>query len=636
MISRLRRLNSWVGFGCLLLSCVIALNFKAPAVKADTFYADGNGNGIPDWVEDGVFDACTRPGRRTFWTLWPAPYAITPPLGAVTYGINLNGVAYVCPDAPYAVARDGRFFDITSLSPFVSLSRRDLFVGDILRGRFSAIVGMPATINLTGLPPGCSLHNLEFSVEAFYPARSENRGVTSDIQICFTPPLEPPAVVDISKSIPSGRTVYEPDELVGYVIGLVKRPGGAPVRTFYAGDNVFAPLVYQSAIPLPFASPPSGGQGGVVWGLNAGQRAQLDNSANGGPPVFLTLITRAQNVASRQCFTNVAGGIGDDVYGRPAAVVPGAAPEICVIPPREPYLNTSGGDVHAGGGLGAACTLASNQRGFIRSPTDPGYVSADARGRRNSANTTGSTSQYVLSATGSVSQFGSNNSGGNSLTFGNTPISGRYGTLCRPDLATEYLNYSRYPDGPVSPAGVTFATYGSNSVSPGDALNTNTIYRVNTPLFTISAGQVPKGRNVTFVVEGDVSITGNIGYEGNLNSRSDIPSFGVIATGNIRIDNDVRNLKGVYMSNATINTCWDEAGSPDITVDSTLCDRPLTLAGSLVGNRVRFRRTFGDVNASTAPSEQLSFGSELVISTPPGLANLTAGLRYQGERPPAY
>ncbi|MBI3983860.1 hypothetical protein HY346_01020 [Candidatus Microgenomates bacterium] len=296
--------------------------------------------------------------------------------------------------------------------------------------------------------------------------------------------------------------------------------------------------------------------------------------------------------------------------------------------PTEPFVSTGGGDVHAGAQFGQA----------------PCFNPADGSGRvYGNIDATGSKSAYVVSAGGSINEFGSADSlTTKNLTFGRSP-EGYYGTICRQDLAADLL--------------------ASGSVTIGDATYTIppagiTRRRGNV---TISGGMVPVGNSRVLVVDGDVLITGNISYEQSGYSATTIPSLGIYATGNIHIHHNVGEIYGIYVAGSVldphsspnyadgiINTCQDTitprnsdvlgvTPSPAISTDAGSCSTQLVVNGALVAQNIFFRRTGGDTNQSgSEPAEYINLLPQILLNPPFGATGLATSLRYEGERPPVF
>ena len=143
----------------------------------------------------------------------------------------------------------------------------------------------------------------------------------------------------------------------------------------------------------------------------------------------------------------------------------------------------------------------------------------------------------------------------------------------------------------------------------------------------INGGQMPTGRRATVVVGGDIYITDNITYKRPFSKLSDIPSLGIIATGNIYVDPTVTALYGIYYAGSTIpgstgiiNTCQRGISvefDPAITSNADQCERTLTISGALFASSIYFRRTAGDANNINSPAAETVSNSHLLMLRPP-------------------
>lgn len=124
----------------------------------------------------------------------------------------------------------------------------------------------------------------------------------------------------------------------------------------------------------------------------------------------------------------------------------------------------------------------------------------------------------------------------------------------------------------------------------------------------------------TIYVNGDVYITGNIIFTGSITgyaSASEIPSFNIVATGNIFIDKSVTQLDGLYVAQKNIYTC--ATGFAALPLDSALyntCKQSLTVNGALIAKQIRLMRTVGSLS-SGGTAEVFNFTPEIWL----GLAN---------------
>jgi hypothetical protein len=314
--------------------------------------------------------------------------------------------------------------------------------------------------------------------------------------------------------------------------------------------------------------------------------------------------------------------------------------------PDKPFVSTDRGSVQAGAIWGNEPCLS----------TGAGSFSGDIRGRQGSEGSTGSKGDYIVSAGGNISNFRSNwttdqgEVGTNGLTFGNTSGQGRYGQVCRPDIA---LNYLGDPNNPADNKAPNFAP--SSFAINAATLGTGTREYTHEGNVTITGGRVERNQRITLVVNGDVYIADDITYDKtDYPSLASIPSLGIVATGNIHISNNASNLYGLYFAGSSItstagldaanfrgviNTCRDGHGTaltpPAITTNASACDDALFVEGALVGNRIFFRRTAGNARGGSA-AERIDFIPQLLLNPPRGTSGIAGQIRNNGERPPTF
>jgi hypothetical protein len=180
-------------------------------------------------------------------------------------------------------------------------------------------------------------------------------------------------------------------------------------------------------------------------------------------------------------------------------------------------------------------------------------------------------------------------------------------------------------------------TTGQHSYIYGSATNT-----INN--FQLNAGTVSPGKNVMVYVYGNVEITANgatkIQYAGdgswNLTTTSDgafttdIPSFTLVATGNISIDPGINELDGLYEAgvdenNGTINTC---TGADNSVNTYSLCENQLVVNGSFEANNINLQRTFGSLRDSKPTENPDSGAANLSCSNGVNGANAPSPATY--------
>jgi hypothetical protein len=397
--------------------------------------------------------------------------------------------------------------------------------------------------------------------------------------------------------------------IIAYTITVTKLDGPDLQQLTISDCIADQPVDYGGASPnisffLPHnCSPVAGGPNpaGVMWNFNPGSNEtylQDLNKKNGGDGT----ITLGFFVSARKkdaCFQNTAFGEGRTAE-KDIMVVPSHITR-CIANPSYPYLTTTKGAVHAGGGIGTSLCGAG---GNIVGRTD------GAGG--------GSRGEYIVSAGANISGFYSGPAPSTTydLTLGNSPGLGRYGLICRSNLieaANKYTGAKAPYLGSLSAPTDTMITAGGTT-----ALNTQTV-----------------SNRVTLYVNGDLYINGNILLSGGSFTRSNLPTLGVIASGSIYIAPGVTRLDGYYYAAGSINTCL---GPKIENGEASGCSAHLTVNGLLTANSFKFRRTgpFGAVGLQEA--ERINFNGALLVSPPPAFKDLvsTSATRpvYEGERPP--
>jgi hypothetical protein len=276
-------------------------------------------------------------------------------------------------------------------------------------------------------------------------------------------------------------------------------------------------------------------------------------------------------------------------------------------------LNVFQGDIHAGGGVTGACSLANNTVGNLKGSL-------------------GSYSQYVASSANATVGLATG-SGSDSLSLGNDSVDGYYGVVCRPDMVQAATNYIHNHGG--APTG-----YLSGTVNSATLGGLNGIYQASGNI-TLSGGTINHPVTIYAPNGYTVSVTGNITYATSA-AITALPSFGVIEQGGtIGISNAVTSIAGFYVaqqssgSGGIINTCSGH------TLNHVDCPNNLTIFGSLIANNILFYRT-GPANGTggTYLTESVTQAGVLYLSPPPAFATApsTAGSlpQYLGEAPPLY
>jgi len=186
---------------------------------------------------------------------------------------------------------------------------------------------------------------------------------------------------------------------------------------------------------------------------------------------------------------------------------------------------------------------------------------------------------------------------GQPLTFANnktaptcTTIDGCFNNSMgsRTDL---YTKYTTKPD--IYTQMATATTINLSSLAAG-----NYYYKLTSPL-SIS-GTLAKGVSVIIDTTGDVTITGDVKYnQGPYTQLSDLPQLILATSGNIRINNGVKQVDSWLYAAGTVSTC-DAIQAPASYTNGLkakgTCDKnPLVTNGPLSTGHLQLRRTYGAI-----------------------------------------
>jgi hypothetical protein len=130
------------------------------------------------------------------------------------------------------------------------------------------------------------------------------------------------------------------------------------------------------------------------------------------------------------------------------------------------------------------------------------------------------------------------------------------------------------------------------------------------------SGLIPNGRRVVVYVDGNVSLIGSGGRIGYQNPTTwptvqDIPSFYLVARGNVYVDNDITEMDGSYIAQpdpaniantGEIYSCSLVGTRLDVSTDfnalSIGCRNQLRVYGSFIAKQVHLLRTAGSIRFS--------------------------------------
>lgn len=287
----------------------------------------------------------------------------------------------------------------------------------------------------------------------------------------------------------------------------------------------------------------------------------------------------------------------------PYALLATATCTIAAAPSRFPFLTTSSGDIHAGGGVGYGVECVSTNGKILGSSA--------------------STVEYIASAGGDITSFAS------PISFGKSGSSaGSYGLVCRPPLnlaAEDYID--RNPTVPCfAVACVTASLQNGNQ----DQL---VVWRGGSPL--VLPALTIRARKTLYIPSGNLILNGPITYLNQLFTRANLPSFGLITNGGINISGSVPRVDGLIWSAGEINTCNEGIGTAP-------CRSSLVINGMMMANRFQFQRTgpsgaTGNVEAERVGGSQFGL---LFLATPPAFTDYISpkvtGPAAESEKPPLF
>lgn len=273
-----------------------------------------------------------------------------------------------------------------------------------------------------------------------------------------------------------------------------------------------------------------------------------------------------------------------------------ASAEGCVVIAKTPYVHFQGNDVWAGGGFAAvspACNTSSK-------------ITTSAHALKDGT-VAGGGVEYAAFALGKITNFGSAGQGiinpaaplGKLLTFSNTNSAnlGFYGAPQH--CITDYI--STYSGTPIT------SQPGTIDVNQGSGT-----YQIN-GAHTFH-GTVPNGAQQVWLVNGDVTIDGDIKYLNSYNGVADMPSLVIITTGNTLVRDNVKQMDGLFVSRGTFNTC---SNAPAGNLSTNDCKDQLVVNGSVVAGSLTLMRTYGaeggDDTDRKNPAEVFNFNAEMYL-----------------------
>lgn len=401
-------------------------------------------------------------------------------------------------------------------------------------------------------------------------------------------------------------------------------PGGKITFTYivYNGGTTYSTSVNCTQVgnlrgtgytPLPQQDVARTSDGGYVFGTTTWTNKCPRDFAD---KVTVTLATETFTVpATTPIGDSVCRSLVLDPKGTSGGPVTSA--ESCAVVVYKPYVAALGGDVEAG----APMTINGSDCTTISQDTKAGVVSWN----QENAAYDGAGVQYAARVLNYLQDFATGKGSGlapTGMSFANTKniagtdlFGGGFGSeSCIPDY--------------FGPAETMAPTYTGNHTFGGGDMN-KAVY-VKGGNLTINATTVNNDTNTVVYVAGNVYINGSITYAGATGGYpavTDIPSFNIIATGNIYIDPGATELDGLYVAEPTsaanggnIYTCttapFAVAGLADsVGTYYTTCNTKLDVYGSFVAKDLWLLRTSGSLSTNT-PAETFHYDPETWLAEP--------------------
>lgn len=302
------------------------------------------------------------------------------------------------------------------------------------------------------------------------------------------------------------------------------------------------------------------------------------------------------------------------------------------VPEDRPYVTVGGGDVYSGASFNSDALIATDigcsptTRALSATIQTNGFYDPDKNNARNKKGS--SSSQYATFASGYIGndERGSDSYGDLTDTFlGNFGYRRNGMSTTKDALFTNIWNggdAGEFYDGQPMPCiDITKDQQNSQNISAGDVStfiqSGEGVRTIAGDINLVGATIAANGADKTLIVNGNVTLIGNITYPASYNSVSQVPHLKIIANniyipyGTRRIDADLVAIPtpgapdGSTQNNGTIDTCssfpggagqWFGANKP-VTIGSPSCgytvDDGLVFNGSVAARRILWKRTHG-------------------------------------------
>jgi hypothetical protein len=269
-----------------------------------------------------------------------------------------------------------------------------------------------------------------------------------------------------------------------------------------------------------------------------------------------------------------------------------------ILPIRYPSVVGLNSDVNAGGGL---CGGALSDGSVIAHPM------ADSYG------------EYVDSAagTGTINNFPPG--GSEALNLG---LHGGYAQVCREDLFQEAQDYMA--------SGGSYTPHGAGTYDIGSWGGVNYISGNSYICGTINALTTIVQLSGTLHIGGGGCPTNTLDLTNASFAAGQLPSLGIIASGDIVIEAPVTHIDVYLFADGAIDTCDTSSGGN--------CDNILTVNGFLMAQNIAFQRLGPLGSTGSQLGEQISLNPQIYLNPPPLFTSAADNivLQGQGERSPLF
>ncbi len=313
--------------------------------------------------------------------------------------------------------------------------------------------------------------------------------------------------------------------------------------------------------------------------------------------------------------------------------------QVCYDIVKKPSLQVWGGNIYTNGSITTSVTIKNNLSGYtnhsLEGSSSDNYVFGSwgelgviangiVRGFASGASTgysahrSGTLVPNPLGGINNNSPLASNPGGTRKtslcnlspLTFANSP--------CTPNTAGSLMSFT-ITSGTNSDKSAIIDKYIYNEVNTHGIVTlndptkqkTDSVYYYGSNLgLTLPSSTIAKATTQVVHSTRDISITGDLTYEGPYNNYDQMPKLVIYAENNINIACNVNRIDAIIIAEKTVKTCSD---STDL--NSIANSRQLLINGTIIAGSLEPNRTYGAATGanSIVPAEIINFDSSLYM-----------------------